>query len=255
MNCSVSVRKKPESQGVISFLKEFYPKIFDNITTVFGFADFCFLYGGRVYQNPDLYPSDIQELYDNNISIELPLTNQHWGEHELFYSRGILQDFHKQGNIISCFDGRLAKIIKQEYPLYKTKASVTGLNIGNSSNAYYQDKIESLSEQFDFVVLPTFLNDKLELLHNIPNKDQIVIFASCGCSANCPKKTCYEYISYKNIGQFTNVDTSQFCSKNNGVKRPNLGFVEYNIKPLIEMGFKNFKYLRKDSSNDRNFVY
>lgn len=255
MNCSVSVRKKPKDQDVIEFLKQNYASIFPNITSVFGFADFCFLYGGRIYKEPDLYQDDINKLYEASISIELPLTNQHWGEHELFYSRGILQDFHKQGNIISCFDGRLAKIIKQEYPLYKTKASVTGLNIGNSSNAYYQDKIESLGEQFDFVVLPTFLNDKFELLYNISNKDQIVIFASCGCSANCPKKTCYEYISAKNVGQFSNVDVSKFCSKNNNVKRPNLGFVEYNIKPLIDMGFKNFKYLRQDINNERNFVF
>jgi hypothetical protein len=88
----------------------------------------------------------------------------------------------------------------------------------------------------------------------LENKHQIVIFGSAGCSANCPKKTCYVNISLANhLDDYDGFVSS--CSKRAEpiIPREELGFVEYDIQPLIDLGFTRFKQMRPNPNN--HFTY
>jgi hypothetical protein len=84
----------------------------------------------------------------------------------------------------------LAQRIKQDFPLYKRKASV--IKLINTL-----EDIHKALELFDEVMLHPTFNDQPEFLQNIDCKDRIVLFANIRCLYKCQNPICYKYISQR----------------------------------------------------------
>lgn len=236
---TLSARKKPQEQSMKSFLKSEYPK-YKNIKSVFGFAEYSPLYAGRFFFREEITEKDAKYLDEANIGIELPMANKFFTDEDYEDSKLLLEKYHKENNIITCIDYRLAQMIRKDFPKYKIKSSVTAFKFGTNA-------ILKALDYYDYVVLPTSMNDKFEQLEELPMKDKIVLFGSTGCSFNCSKKSCYDYMAKFNARQ--ELPKGHHCSKENGIYREDLGFIEFDLKPLYEIGYRHFKMLRENKTH------
>lgn len=74
MRVSISARR---FNGPVSALidRSGYPV--DSVDSVFGFADYTPIYGGRPFWGPELDDGDLGWLYDNGKGFRIPVTNHH----------------------------------------------------------------------------------------------------------------------------------------------------------------------------------
>ena len=94
-------------------------------------------------------------------------------------------------------------------------------------------------ELYDSVVLPMPVNENLDFLAEIENKDKITLFANAGCALTCPSRICYASISKINKGRGGEFQCSQPLKD-----RDLHGMVDFPLEPYIELGFHRFKLLR-----------
>jgi len=100
-------------------------------------------------------------------------------------------------------------------------------------------KIEAAMELYDSVVLPMPVNEELDFLAEIKDKDKITLFANAGCALTCPSRICYASISKINKGRGGEFQCSQPLKD-----RDMHGMVDFPLQPYIELGFHRFKLLR-----------
>jgi len=230
---TVSVRGKTVEQNIFDFLSKEYDFLsLEQIDSVFGFVDKSTLYGGRPFVSPELNDIDVLQLYKAGIGVRLPLTNKYVNRDEYEENQLLLQKYHKTGNTVIVVSDDLAGWIREDFPLYRIEGSVIK-DIDNHND------IEKSLELFDAIILAAAMNDNVEFLEKIKNKDAITLFANSGCAYNCPSKICYTYISRMN----KNPDERFACSKRI-VPREELGMVTFNLNRFIDMGFSRFKLLR-----------
>lgn len=235
----VSGRGKDNNQDMMEYLKEHFPEA-DNIKSVYGFLQKMPLYGGRVWRQQDLTEQDLNTLYANGIGLELPLTGQHWNNLDYHNMSSFLEEHHREGNIITCYDRRLRDLIVQDFPLYKTKLSVT-------SGIRDVKSIGEMTELFDYVVLHPKYNYDFEYLKSLPNKEQLILFGSCGCIANCSgSNSCYTEISKKN---YYGVEIGNICYKQRANMTHINSFTKYDINPYLGLGFNKFKLNRENKDS------
>jgi hypothetical protein len=233
---TISAREKPLGRGILGFLGKEFPHIaLEEIDSVFGFTERSTLYGGRVFRKPELDIDDVIGLYDAGIGVRLPLSNHYIEESEYRQNRWLLEKYHRPGNAVIVTDDDLAKWLRQDFPEYRIEASVL-------KNINTQREIQAAFDLYDTVVLPMAFSEDLEFLDCIEHKERITLFGNAGCALTCPSKICYP--SFSKANKYKGADLH--CSRK--VKSRDIrGMIDFNLEPLIELGFRRFKLLRGKS--------
>ncbi|MFK5892198.1 MAG: hypothetical protein QM504_03140 [Pseudomonadota bacterium] len=238
MQYTISGREKPNQESIVSYLKRVHKDIpISEVDSVFAFTEPSTLYGGRRFSGPELQSSDIQELYDHSIGYRIPFTNNYVEADE--YNRNILflEKYHRPGNSVILVNDQLSQWIKEDFPEYKIEASII-------KNINSHKKIEAALELYDTVVLPTSLNENLEFLDKVEQKDRITLFAFAGCGINCKSKLCYPSISkFNKFTGYTDFECSRTIKE-----REHRGKVNFDLNVYVSMGFERFKLIEPTAS-------
>lgn len=233
MRFTISARGKPNDRPILNFLGRNFPHIaVADIDSVFGFVQPTTLYGGRVFQGPELTPRDVADLYDVGIGVRLPLTNHFAEADEYEASKPLLDVFHRERNAVICTNDDLARWIRRDFPKYRIEASVI-------KNLKSYDRIEAALDVYDTAVLPMELNQDDDFLEGVPEKRRITLFANAGCALTCPSKTCYMSMSKMNKGK-----GGEFLCSQDLKDRQMLGMVDFDLVHFQTLGFSRFKLLR-----------
>lgn len=229
---SVSARGKCSSQSVEEYLKEYFSDHIGSIDSVFGFLEPCKMYGGRVYESPELSEKDVLWLKENSIGLRLPLTNMLTTNKDYEESLPFLDKYHEYGNSLILYRDDIAKRIRTDFPKYKLEASV----IKNSSSI---EAIEKALSIYDTVVPhPNYF-----IISSMPfwMKDNLRLFLNMGCAFKCPTRICYSSVSAINRGE----GEYRCAMRENGYV--NSALHSFNITELLDYGFTKFKLLRERS--------
>lgn len=230
---TVSARGKSADRPVFAFLRKNYGNLrLNEIDSLFGFVEKSTLYGGRAFIGRELSDRDVAQLNNAGIGIRIPMSNHVAELKEYRLHKWLLRKYHKPGNSIICTNDDLARWIRQDFPDYRLDASVI-------KNIKTHRKIEAAIELYDSVVLPMPVNEDLEFLEQIKNKDKITLFANGGCALTCPSRICYVSISKINKGRGGEFQCSQLLKD-----RDSHGMVDFPLQPYIDLGFHRFKLLR-----------
>jgi hypothetical protein len=244
---TISARGKKPDVPIFSFLRRFYGYIpLAEIESIYGFVEQSTLYGGRPFNMPELSERDVRQLNNAGIGLRLPMTNHYVTREEYDANRDLLQKYHREVNSVITTNDDLAKWIRQDFPLYSLDASVI-------KNIHTYKQIDQALEYYDGVVLPMYINEKIDFLEKIKAKDRIILFANAGCALTCPSKICYAAISKSNkFDKELAKNIGPSCSQS--LKhREQLGMVDFDLNPLMEMDFFHFKLLRPRPSNMTGF--
>jgi hypothetical protein len=230
---TVSARGKPPGVPVFAYLRRNYGNVpLREIDSLFGFVERSMLYGGRVFLRRELSDRDVFQLNNAGIGVRLPMTNHYVKREEYLENKRLLQKYHQPGNSVICTNDELARWIRDDFPDYRLDASVI-------KNLKSREKIEEAWELYDSVVLPMSVNEDLEFLEQLEDKDKITLFANAGCALTCPSKICYVAMSKQNKGE----DPGPACSQD--LKPRELhGMVDFPLEPYVKLGFHRFKLLR-----------
>lgn len=230
---TVSARNKPRDVPVFAYLRNNYGNLaLNEIDSLFGFVEKSTLYGGRGFAGRELSDRDVTQLNNAGIGIRIPMSNHNVDRKEYRLNLRLLRKYHTPGNSIICTNDDLAHWIREDFPDYRLDASVI-------KNIKTHRKIEAAMSLYDSVVLPMPMNEDLEFLAEIENKDKITLFANAGCALTCPSRICYASISKVNKGRGGEFQCSQPLKD-----RDLLGMVDFPLKPYIDLGFHRFKLLR-----------
>lgn len=233
MTFTVSARSKRLDMPVFAYLRDNYGNLpLREIDSLFGFVEKSTLYGGRCFTGRELSERDVAQLNNAGIGIRIPMSNHYVERKEYRLNMSLLRKYHRKGNSIICTNDDLARWIREDFPDYRIDASVI-------KNIKTHRKIEKAMELYDSVVLPMPLNEDLEFLGQIKNKDKITLFANAGCALTCPSRICYVSVSKINKGKGGEFQCSQSLKD-----RDMLGMVDFPLQPYVELGFHRFKLLR-----------
>ena len=205
MKISCSARKPHYTplQDWLVFMMS-HAKIHSNFEFDYNNIDYIFaqseekspLWGGRIAVETNITRPDAYLAYDKGIGIKLPLSSKQFTEQSYKDSKFLLKAYHKEGNAILTGTDALAERIKNDYPKYKIEASAV---FDITTKAKLDKKVSS--NLYDTIVLPICMNDDIEFLKNIKDKDQIRLFMNAECSYTCPKKVCYGSMTKINQGK------------------------------------------------------
>ena len=230
---TVSARQKLPKTPIFAYLRENYGNVcLREIESVFGFVERSVLYGGRIFEGPELSGRDVLNLNRAGIGLRIPMTNHFVDEHAYRLSASLLARHHNELNSIIITNDDLARWIRRDFPRYRLDASVI-------KNIKTHGKIDEALELYDSVVLPMPLNEDLDFLEKIEAKDKIILFANAGCALTCPSRLCYRSVSKINNG----TDDEWQCSLPLK-ERERYGMVDFPLQPYIDLGFHQFKLLR-----------
>ena len=246
---TVSARGKYAWQSIQPYLCSHFGALpFERIESVFGFVDPCSLYGGRPYWFRQISDRDARELNDKGIGVRIPLTTHFVDYDEYKRNRWLLHKYHRPPNSLIIHNDVLVPWIREEFPEYRIEASMLKF-----LNTY--TKIEHALEIYDTVVIPMGLTEDEDFLRGITSKARVTLFGNAGCALTCPARMCYARISRMNkllgsrsplirygIGYIAGVITIR-CSQRR-IRREQRGIVDFDLTPLVDMGFRRFKMLR-----------
>ncbi len=234
MAFTVSARGKDENQPILVFLGQHFGNIpINDVDSIFGFVEHTPLYGGRIFNHPELIDRDVRNMYAVGIGLRLPLSNLFVEREDYEASRALLEKYHRPGNAVIITSDDLAAWIRRDYPDYRIEASVI-------KNINSHDKIAQTLDSYDTVVLPMSINEQPEFLKKIKDKDRITLFANAGCALTCPSKLCYPSISKIN----RNHGEGEFKCSQDLKYRELRGMIDFDLDALRDMGFSRFKILR-----------
>ena len=167
-----------------------------------------------------------EHLQDEYCNMILKLSDN--GKNEIIVNSEILEDY-----------------LRDKYPRFKYVLSTT-------SGIRDIDRINELSERYDYVVINYNDNKDKEFLTALKNKDKIEILVNESCMPNCPKrKEHYTFIAKKQLGLESEYEKFACCSdKSNNfydVMSDKRKIENHIVTPAelygeyAEMGFSNFK--------------
>lgn len=239
---TVSARGKPSEVSVFRYLRNNYGNVpLREIDSLFGFVERSTLYGGRGFARRDLTERDVYQLNNAGIGVRLPLSNHYVEREEYLKNKVLLRKYHRPGNSVICTNDDLARWVRDDFPDYRLDASVI-------KNIKSYEKVEEAMELYDSVVLPMNMNEDLEFLEKIEDKDKITLFANAGCALTCPSRICYVSISKINKVGSGEIQCSQKLKE-----REMHGMVDFPLEPYIELGFHRFKLLRARAGSITGF--
>ena len=231
---TVSARSKPTNVPVFAFLRRHYGNVaLAQIESLFGFVERSTLYGGRGFVARELSDRDVQQLNNAGIGLRIPMSNHHVTRAEYQENLNLLHKYYRKGNSIIATNDDLARWVRKDFPDYRIDASVIK-NINNKR------KLDKALDLYDEIVLPMKSNEDLEFLSSIEDKNRITLFANAGCAFTCPSRTCYASISKINKDN----STEEFQCSQSLKERELLGMIDFDLKPLRDLGFHRFKLLR-----------
>lgn len=231
---TVSARSKIPKVPVFRFLRRRFGHIpLGRIESLFGFVKHSTLYGGRTFVQRELSERDVSQLNNAGIGVRLPVSNHFVTREEYENNLEFLEKYHRKPNSVIVTNDDLARWIAEDFPDYRIDASVI-------KNINSRRKLDQALEIYDEVVLPMTANEDTEFLESIEARDRITLFANAGCAFTCPSKTCYVSVSKMNRGD---IDAQFNCSQFHK-ERELLGMIDFDLEPLVEMGFRSFKLLR-----------
>jgi hypothetical protein len=240
---TISARSKGLGVPIWFFLRRHFGQVpLEQIESIFGFVENSTLYGGRIFSGPELSERDVKQLNGAGIGLRLPVSNHHVSREEYEMNRGFLNKYHNEINSCIVTNDDLARWIRKDFPEFRLDASV----IKNINNL---QKLEEAFELYDEVVLPMASNEDTAFLESIEARDRITLFANAGCAFTCPSKICYPSISKKNKGD----PKAQFQCSQNFKEREQLGMIDFQLQPLVDMGFRSFKLLRPAPGSQTGF--
>ncbi len=240
---TVSARRKATNVPIFQFLRHYFGHLpLNRIESLFGFVEKSTLYGGRVFDQRELSDRDVRQLNNAGIGIRLPLSNHFVTREEYDLNRPLLEKYHRKPNSVIVTNDDLARWIGADFPEYRIDASVIK-NIDNSR------KLDKALEIYDEVVLPMTSNEDTQFLRNIEEPERITLFANAGCAFTCPSKTCYVSVS-KIIKE---QEDAVFTCSQSFKEREQLGMLDFELEPLIDMGFRSFKLLRSRPGGKTGF--
>jgi hypothetical protein len=229
---TVSGRAKTNDVPVLEFLTRAYNGMpFDMIDSVFGFVEPSTLYGGRIYDGAELTPADIAAMYSVGIGLRIPFTNHYATPEEYEATAPILERHHRPGNAVIVTNDALARWIRRDFPHYRIEASVI-------KELKTPDKIAAALDLYDTAVLPMEFSENHPFLADLPNKERLTLFANGGCALTCPSRICYNSIS-----KFNKTFTGELLCSQTMKWRQTRGVIQFDLKPLLELGFSRFKAL------------
>lgn len=237
MRFTVSGRGKPQDVPILPFLTGHFRLPLDSIDSVFGFVEETTLYGGRIFQWPELSPEDVAALYGAGIGLRLPLSNHFVTREEYLSATPFLERYHRENNAVIATNNDLARWIREDFPLYRIEASVI-------KNLRSYSRITNALELYDTVVLPMELNLDEAFLRGAPSKERITLFANAGCALTCPSKICYMSIS-----KINKTGEGYFNCSQELKPRATQGMVDFDLDKFQELGFSRFKLLRARPGN------
>ncbi len=239
---TVSARGKAVDLPVFSYLRKNYANVpLGEIDSLFGFVERSTLYGGRRFVDRELSDTDVEQLNAAGIGIRLPMSNHVTERREYKLSKWLLRKYHRPCNSIICTNDDLAQWIREDFPEYRIDASVI-------KNLKSHEKIAKAMELYDSVVLPMPVNENLEFLAEIEEKDKVTLFANAGCALTCPSRMCYASVSKINKGKGGEFQCSQPIKD-----RDLYGMVDFPLRPYVDLGFHRFKLLRAQPNNMTGF--
>jgi hypothetical protein len=239
---TVSARGKSVDVPVFAYLRKNYANVpLGEIDSLFGFVERSTLYGGRRFVDRELSDTDVEQLNAAGIGIRIPMSNHTAERREYKLSNWLLRKYHRPCNSIICTNDDLARWIREDFPDYRIDASVI-------KNLKTHEKISKAMGLYDSVVLPMPLNENLEFLADIEDKDKVTLFANAGCALTCPSRMCYASVSTINKGKGGEFQCSQPIKD-----RDLYGMVDFPLRPYIDLGFHRFKLLRARPNNMTGF--
>jgi len=229
---TISARNLKPFYTIQSHINKYFPYCdIKNIYEMFGATHtFSPLYGGRVYnKNEVLQPHHLKEMQKKNIMLSLTLSNHYFSDDAYKQTKCLLKEHHIKGNSITCTNDDLAIRIKNDYPLYKIKASII-------KNINTNEKLVNVFKTglYDQVILSMGNNFDLSFLKNIKNKEKIILFGNGACWAFCKKRECQICVSQRNFGK--KVTTN--CTDK---KTPLDYYSFFNLDTYYKLGFKTIK--------------
>ena len=243
MEFTISARGKPAAVPIQRFIREHYGHIpLEQIDSFFGFVEQSTLYGGRIFDRPELSRYDVRSLYKLGINVRLPLTNHYVSEEEYEGSAAFLEKYHVPGNSAIVTNDELARWIRRDFPNYRVEASVIK-NINNKR------KVEQAFKTYHTVILPMSSNQDEAFLSSLENKENITLFANAGCALTCPAKICYVSVSRANKGE----EGAAFQCSQKLKERNTIGMHDFDLDHLQSLGFSRFKLLRPRKGNHTGF--
>jgi hypothetical protein len=261
MNISCSARKdwQYHIRDWLDFQRS-YAKIHSNFEFDYDDIDYAFgsvegitsLYGGRIASDLNLTKVDVYWLYDHNIGVKIPLSTKIFNDDVYKESSKFLQYYQRKGNAIITFTDELAKRIKEDFPDYEIEASCI-------QDIVTPDKLKKKISLgvYDTIVLPIHMNDDIEFLKKIKDKEQIRLFINAECSYTCPKKVCYNLTSKINTGTEEKMQCSFWDL---GLERTfyndDINWSEYYFdkSKFDKMGFSKYKLVPPWESQQRTFI-
>ena len=240
---TVSARSKRPKVPVFLFLRRHFGRLpLDRIESLFGFVEHSTLYGGRAFKRRELSKRDVIQLNNAGIGVRLPLSNHFVTREEYENNLEFLEKYHHKLNSVIVTNDDLARWIAEDFSDYRIDASVI-------KNINTRRKLDQALEIYDEVVLPMTANEDTEFLESIEARDRITLFANAGCAFTCPSKTCYVSVSKLNKGDS---DAEFHCSQFTK-ERDLLGMIDFDLEPLVDMGFRSFKLLRSTPTQMTGF--
>jgi len=255
---TVSARGKYAWLPVLSYLKTHFGALpLEQIESVFGFVDPCSLYGGRPYWFRQISDRDAKVLNERGIGVRIPLTTHFVDYREYVRNRWVLEKYHRRPNSLIIHNEALVPWIREEFPEYRLEASM--LKFLNT-----HAKIERALATYDTVVVPMEYTENEEFLRGISNKERVTLFGNAGCALTCPARMCYTRISRMNkllgsrnplvrYGAGYVVGVIMIRCSQRKIRRPVRGIVDFDIAPLVDMGFRRFKMLRARPAGNTGF--
>ncbi|MEE9117011.1 MAG: hypothetical protein V3U02_00265 [Calditrichia bacterium] len=235
---TISARGKKPNVPIFSFLRRNFGFVtLAEIESIYAFVEQSTLYGGRPFILPELSERDIRQLNNAGIGLRLPMSNHYATREEYDANCYLLQKYHRKENSVIVTNDDLVKWIRQDFPLYRLDASVI-------KNIHTYKQIDQALEVYDNVVLPMCTNENISFLEKIEAKDRIILFANAGCALTCPSKICYASISKKNKFDNKLWKGNEISCSRTLKHREQLGMVDFDLIPLMELGFFQFKLLR-----------
>ena len=221
--------RKSRGVSILEYLSSKCPYGLGEIDSVFGFAEHSVLYGGRPYHGEELSSEDINDLYEHDVGLRLPLTNHFVTRKEFDDSKEFLTKYHRKNNSVVVVNDDLCEWIKEDYPLYEVEASAIK-KIDNIK------KLNGVSKLYDSVVLPADCNDDKEFLESILDKDKIRLFIRAGCAYTCKSRICY-----KSFSESMKKEGVELLCSMESKPRKHLGMVNFSMTDFRALGFNRFK--------------
>ncbi len=231
---TVSARSKKPEVPIFLFLRRQFGQLpLERIESIFGFVQQSTLYGGRIFRQRELSDRDVAQLNSAGIGVRLAVSNHFVTREDYEENQEFLARYHYKPNSVIVTNDDLARWIAEDFPDYRIDASVI-------KNVDTTKKLDKVLETYHEVVLPMTANEDFKFLESIEAKDRITLFANAGCAFTCPSKTCYASVSKINKGD----EDAAFLCSSSLKEREQLGMIDFDLKPLVDMGFSSFKLLR-----------